>query len=114
MNLVDPVQVWENDSPMVDDAGQIHYYPYIAYRDAEDCIGYYGYGNTATEAAEDFLRQEAEDICCNCTNPCNSDEQYVDSCIMIEPNLSAWIRRWIEEDDTSHRVWRELNDLPQF
>jgi len=110
MNLVDPVQVWENDLPMVDDAGQIHYYSYVAYRNAEDCAGYYGYGNTRNEAAQDFLQQEANQICCNCTDPCSSDdERYANDCILIEPNLSAWLRRWMEEDDTSHRVWRELN-----
>jgi len=90
--------------------GSIGYYPYVAYRDAEDCAGYYGYGNTRAEAAEDFLRQEAEQICCDCDNACSSDEQYdANDCIMIEPNLSAWIKKWMEEDDTSHRVWRELN-----
>jgi len=109
MNVVDPIQVWENDLPMAHADGSIGYYPYVAYRNAEDCAGYYGYGNTPTEAIEDFLRQEAEQICCNCTNPCFSDEQYADDCIMIEPNLSAWIKKWMEEDDTSHRVWRELN-----
>ena len=113
MNLVDPVQVLENDSPMIDDAEQVHYYPFIAYRDAEDCIGYYGYGNTHTEAAEDFLRQEAQQICSNCTDPCSQalslDDPNGNDCIMVEPNLSTWLREWMEEDDTSHRVWREFN-----
>jgi|SRR5215469_2432884 len=113
MNLVDPIHVWENDSLALADDGKV--YTYIAYRDAEDCADYYGYGNTPTEAIEDFLRQEAEQICSNCTDPCSMESMNcstllaMNDCILIEPNLSTWLRKWMEEDDTSHRVWRELN-----
>ena len=114
MNVVDPIQVWENDLPMTHADGSIGYYPYVAYRNAKDCAGYYGYGNTHAEAIEDFLWQEVEQICSNCTDPCSMDCSALlamNDCILIEPNLSAWIKKWMEEDDTSHRVWRELNDL---
>lgn len=106
---MDPIQVWENH------AGPIPYntkkysliYRYVAYRDPE-AVARYGYGNTKEEAMEEFIRQEAEEHCSNCTECTCKDD-----CILVEPNYSAYIKTQMvvnmEEDDTSHREWREIN-----
>ena len=108
---MDPVQVWENHAGPIPPQG-LHY-AYVAYRDPE--LGINGYGNTEEAAILDFLEQEIEHICSNCSEPCSKHpyfDEYSNDCIMAEPNRSVWLHQWMPEDDQSHREWRELNPLP--
>jgi len=118
-----PIQVWENHSGPIAPSGQL-LYRYVSYIDAEADAGIYGYGDTPSEAAADYIRNMAEALC----NSCTEDEcPNANDCILIEPNFSAFIRQHLPvhlqpdlqpdlqpEDDTSHREWRSMNPLPRF
>jgi hypothetical protein len=117
----DPIQVWEEEAGPPDPDG--HKWTYVAYRDAEANASYYGYGHTPHEATLDFLRNEIEEICSNCTDPCSKaflpDDPEISDCIMTDQNTAAWLRKHMPpppkdepEDDTSHRIWRDINGLP--
>jgi len=114
MNPIDPVQVWENHAGPIPPHG-LHY-TYIAYRDPE--LGINGYGNTEADAILDFLEQEVEHQCSHCTDPCSTvldkEDPRFNDCIMMDHNRDAWLRRWMPEDDASHREWREINGPRMF
>jgi hypothetical protein len=61
-------------------------YNYVAYSDAEDDAGLYGYGHTPSEAIADFCRNCAEAYC----NGCTEDECPTPSdCILTSGALST-------------------------
>ena len=117
MNPIDPVQVWENHAgpvPSLRSGPSISYkYNFVAYRDPESDSSRYGYGNTEADAILDFLEQEVEHLCSHCNAPCSTasftDDPRFSDCIMMDHNRDAWLRRWMPEDDASHREWREIN-----
>jgi hypothetical protein len=106
---MDPIKAYINTDPV----GPNNSIPrYVAYRDAEVDYAIYGYGDTPEAACEDFIRNEAESICSECTECCVRARD----CVLVEPNLSAFIAdvfaREVELDacsDATHREWRDLN-----
>ena len=111
---MDPIQVWENHAGPIPTDGGLTYYAYIAYRDPEADAEAYGYGRTPEQAMEDYIRQEAETHCSNCTE-CSCEHE----CILFEPNFSTYLKgqavfQMMPENDQSHREWREINGLPSY
>lgn len=89
----DPIQVYENHSGPIPtpDAGG-HIWAFVAYRDAEYDSSNYGYGHTEEDAIADFVRNEAEDDCANCTQDCDTSSD----CILTSGNLSRLIKHEID------------------
>jgi len=113
---MEPIQVWENHAGPIPPHSCGLIYKLVAYRDPEADEGRYGYGNTIEAAMLNYLEQELEHICSHCTEACSTildrdDPRFLD-CVMMDHNRDAWLRKWMPEDDTSHREWRAMNPLP--
>jgi hypothetical protein len=117
------IQVYENHAgPIPAPEDEALSYEFVAYADAENDAGLYGYGHTVHAAIADYCRNCAECYCGDCTD-CENERD----CLLTSGELSTLTKHRIREYEnnlyfefedfyrhsTSHIDWIALNGQPQ-